>query len=181
MTAPQFRPLKFGVTRVQLRDGAPGTHYLRAEQDLQAYPERLSDRLQHWAQVKPGQTFMARRAKLADGSLGDWQHISYAQAWQSARAIAQGLIDRGLNAERPVAILSENSLEHALLALGCLVAGVPYTPVSPPYSLVSVDYDKLKHVLRTVTPALVFAQDTRYAKAIAAAVPTDMEVEMALA
>ena len=179
MTAPKFRPLKFGVTRVALRDGAPGTHYLRAEQDLQAYPERLSDRLQHWAQVKPTQTFMARRAKQPDGQLGDWQHITYAQAWQSARAIAQGLIDRGLSAERPVAILSENSLEHALLALGCLVAGVPYTPVSPPYSLVSVDYDKLKHVLRTVTPALVFAQDARYAKAIAAAVPADMEVVLA--
>ena len=179
MSTPKFRPLKFGVTRVVLRDGSPGTHYLRAEQDLQAYPERLSDRLEHWAQVKPGHTFMARRAKQANGSLGDWQHISYAQAWQSARAIAQGLIDRGLNAERPVAILSENSLEHALLALGCLVAGVPYTPVSPPYSLVSVDYDKLKHVLRTVTPGLVFAQDARYAKAIAAAVPADMEVVLA--
>ena len=178
MTAPQFRPLKFGVTRVQLRDGAPGTHYLRAEQDLQAYPERLSDRLQHWAQVKPGQTFMARRAKLADGSLGDWQHISYAQAWQSARAIAQGLIDRGLNAERPVVILSENSLEHALMGLGCMLAGVPFVPTSPPYSLVSVDYDKLKHVLKTVTPGMVFASDARYAKAIAATVSDDMEVVM---
>ena len=151
MSTPKFRPLQFGVTRVRLRDGAPGTHYLRAEQDLQAFPERLSDRLQHWAQTRPAHTFMARRAKNADGTLGDWQHISYAQAWQSARSIAQGLIQRGLTADRPVAILSENSLEHALLALGCLIAGVPYTPVSPPYALVSVDYDKLKHVLRTVT------------------------------
>jgi len=167
MTAPKFRPLKFGVTRVALRDGVPGTHYLRAEQDLKAFPDRLTDRLQHWAQVKPDHTFMARRVKTTDGSLGDWKHISYAQAWTTARCIAQGLINRGLNAERPVAILSENSLEHALLALGCLIAGVPYTPVSPPYSLISVDYDKLKHVLSTVTPGLVFAQDARYAKAIA--------------
>ena len=179
MTAPKFRPLAFGVTRVALRDGAPGTHYLRAEQDLQAFPERLSDRLRHWAEVRPEQTFMARRVKNADGSLGEWRHVTYAEAWRSARGIAQGLIDRGLNAERPVAILSENSLEHALLALGCMVAGVPWTPVSPPYSLVSVDYDKLKHVLRTVTPGLVFAQDARYAKAIAAAVPPDMDIVMA--
>ena len=178
MTAPQFRPLQFGVTRVVLRDGAPGTHYLRAEQDLQPYPDRLTDRLLHWAQNAPERTFMARRVKNADGTQGDWRHITYAQAWNTARNIAQGLIDRQLSAERPVAILSENSLEHALLALGCLIAGVPYVPVSPPYSLVSVDYDKLKHVLRTVTPGLVFAQDERYAKAIAATTDESMAIVM---
>ena len=58
-------------------------------------------------------------------------------------------------------ILSENDLEHAQLALGCMLAGLPYVPVSPPYSLVSADYDKLKHVHKTVTPGLVFAQDAR--------------------
>ena len=178
MSAPKFRPLRFGVTRVTLKDGVPGTHYLKADQDLQAFPERLTDRLQHWAQIKPTQTLFARRVKLADGSLGDWRHVTYAEAWNTARNIAQGLINRGLNAERPVVILSENSLEHALLALGCMVAGVPFVPTSPPYSLISQDYDKLKHVLRTVTPGLVFASDARYAKAIAATVSSDMEIVM---
>ena len=178
MSAPKFRPLRFGVTRVTLKDGVPGTHYLKADQDLQAFPDRLTDRLQHWAQIKPTQTLFARRIKLADGSLGDWRHVTYAEAWQTARNIAQGLINRGLNAERPVVILSENSLEHALLALGCMVAGVPFVPTSPPYSLISQDYDKLKHVLRTVTPGLVFASDARYAKAIAATVSSDMEIVM---
>jgi feruloyl-CoA synthase len=178
MSAPQFRPLRFGVTRVTLRDGVPGTHYLKADQDLQAFPDRLTDRLQHWAHIKPTQTLFARRVKLADGSLGDWRHVTYAEAWHTARNIAQGLLNRGLNAERPVVILSENSLEHALLALGCLVAGVPFVPTSPPYSLISQDYDKLKHVLRTVTPGLVFASDARYAKAIAATVSSDMEIVM---
>jgi feruloyl-CoA synthase len=178
MSAPKFRPLRFGVTRVTLKDGVPGTHYLKADQDLQAFPERLTDRLQHWAQIKPTQTLFARRIKLADGSLGDWRHVTYAEAWQAARNIAQGLINRGLNAERPVVILSENSLEHALLALGCMVAGVPFVPTSPPYSLISQDYDKLKHVLRTVTPGLVFASDARYAKAIATTVSSDMEIVM---
>ena len=70
MSTPKFRPLKFGVTRVVLRDGPPGTHYLRADQDLQAFPDRLTDRLQHWATTRPAQTFMARRVKLADGQLG---------------------------------------------------------------------------------------------------------------
>ncbi len=178
MNAPQFRPLKFGVTRVTLQGGVPGTQYLKADQDLQAFPDRLTDRLQHWALTKPHQTFMARRVKNADGTLGEWRHITYDQAWKTARSIAQGLINRGLSAERPVVILSENSLEHGLLALGCLVAGVPHVPTSPPYSLVSVDYDKLKHVLKTVTPGLVFASDARYANAIAATVANDMEVVM---
>jgi len=73
---------------------------------LEDYPERLSDRLRHWAEQTPERTMFARRVKQADGSLGDWRHISYQEAWATARNIAQGLIDRGLNAERPVAILS---------------------------------------------------------------------------
>jgi feruloyl-CoA synthase len=177
MTTAKFRPLQFGVTRVDVRDSASsGTHYLKAEQALKDFPERMTDRLRHWAHEAPERTLFARRIKQADGSSGDWRHVSYQEAWTIARNIAQGLIDRGLNAERPVAILSENSLEHALMALGCMLAGVPFVPTSPPYSLVSVDYDKLKHVLKTVTPGLVFAQDARYAKAIAATVGQDIEV-----
>ena len=177
MTAPKFRPLRFGVTRVTLKGGDAGTQYLVAEQPLSDFPARMTDRLQHWAHTAPERSFMARREKLADGTTGNWQHISYAQAWASARCIAQALINRGLNAENPVAILSENDLNHALLALGCMVAGVPFVPVSPPYSLVSQDFDKLRHVLKTTTPGLVFAADgARYTKAINAAVSSDIEV-----
>jgi feruloyl-CoA synthase len=177
MTAPKFRPLTFGVTRVVVRDGAPGVRYLKAEQALKEHPARLTDRLKHWADTAPERTFMARRVKRADGSSGDWRHVTYGEAWASARAIAQGLINRGLSAERPVVILSENDLEHALLALGCLVAGVPYVPTSPPYSLVSTDFSKLRHVLETVTPGLVFAADgARYGRAIGAVVGTALEV-----
>ena len=177
MTAPKFRPLTFGVTRVVVRDGAPGVRYLKAEQALKEHPARLTDRLKHWADTAPERTFMARRVKRADCSSGDWRHVTYGEAWSSARAIAQGLINRGLSAERPVVILSENDLEHALLALGCLVAGVPYVPTSPPYSLVSTDFSKLRHVLETVTPGLVFAADgARYGRAIGAVVGTDLEV-----
>jgi feruloyl-CoA synthase len=177
MSTPKYRPMTFGVTQVVLRDGAPGVHYLRAEQALQDFAPRMTDRLQHWAETKPEHTFMARREKLNNGSTGNWQKISYRQAWDSARHIAQGLINRGLSAERPVVILSENDLEHALLALGCLVAGVPFVPTSPAYSLISQDYDKLRHVLRTVTPGLVFAADpVRYGKAIISAVGADIEV-----
>jgi len=177
MTSPKFRPLTFGVTRVNLRDGAPGVHYLRAEQPLLDYPGRMTDRLQHWAQAAPERIFMARREKLAGGGTGDWRHVSYANAWASAHSIAQALINRGLSVDRPVAILSENDLEHALLGLGCMLAGVPFVPISPAYSLVSQDFDKLRHVFRTVTPGLVFAADaTRYGRAIKAAVDADIEV-----
>ena len=177
MNTPRYRPLEFGVTRVALRDGPGGAQYLTAEQPLHDYAHRITDRLLHWARLAPDRIWMARRSRNADGSTGEWQTISYAQALDGARSIGQALLDRGLNTERPVAILSENDLEHALLALGCIYAGVPYCPVSPAYSTVSTDYEKLRHVLRTTTPGLVFASDaTRYGKAIAAAVDAGTEV-----
>ncbi len=177
MSNPQYRPLTFGVVRVTVRDGAPGVHYLRAEQPLQSHAQRMTDRLQHWAQTAPDRSFLARREKRADGSSGDWQHVTYGQAWERARHIAQSLIDKGLSAERPVLILSENDLEHAQLAMGCLMAGVPFVPTSPAYSLISQDFDKLRHVIKTVTPGLVFAADSaRYGRAIAATIASDIPV-----
>lgn len=177
MNAVRYRPLAFGVTRAVLREGAPGTRYLQAEAPLAPYCKRMTDRLLHWAEAAPQRTFIARRERLPDGGTGDWLRVSYAEALQKARSIAQALLDRGLSPERPVAILSENGIEHALVALGCLHAGVPHCPVSPPYSLVSQDFEKLRHVLATLTPGLVFAADAaRFAKAIAAAVPPDVEV-----
>ncbi len=176
-TTPRYRHVEFGITRVQLREGEAGVQYLRAENDLLPYPQRMTDRLVHWAQAEPLHTFIARRVRHADGSTGDWRHISYREALASARHIGQALLDRGLSVDRPVAILSENDLEHALLVLGCLYAGIPHCSVSPPYSLVSTDYDKLRHVLDTLTPGLVFAADAkRYGKAIAATVPAGTEV-----
>lgn len=179
-TTPRYRPVPFGVTRVQVREGVPGTRYVQAELPLGVYARRLSDFLIHWAEVEPGRTFMARREQLSEGRTGDWQHISYAQALDAARRIGQSLLDRQLSAERPVVILSENTLEHALLSLGCIYAGVPYCPVSPAYATISQDYDKLRHVLTTLTPGLVFAADgARYGRAIRATVGADVEVVLA--
>ena len=176
----QYRPLHFGVTRAVLTEGTNGVRYLKAEQPLEPCAQRLTDRLVHWAQTAPNRTFMAQRVKNADGSKGDWRHISYAQALASARSIGQALLDRGLNAERPVVILSENDLEHALLALGCLYAGVPYCPSSPAYATISTDYAKLRHVITTLTPGLVFASDAgRYGKAVLATIASDVEVVFA--
>lgn len=177
LSPPRYRPLRFGVTEVTTRQGGNGALYVRATQDLQPHPVRLTDRLAHWAQTTPDRTWMAQRVKNADGSLGQWRHISYQQAWQSARRIAQALLNLGLNAERPVVILSENDLDHALLSLGCLVAGVPQCTVSSAYSTVSKDYDKLRHAIDTLTPGLVFASNAgRYAAAIGATVGDDVHV-----
>lgn len=177
MQTTRFRPFEFGVTTVSHQTSQSGAQYLRAEQALDAYPDRLTDRLAMWAKTRPNHVFIARRARLPDGQLGDWVLVTYAQAWQRARAIAQALLDRGLDKERPVAILSENSIEHAMLSLGSMLAGVPYVPISPPYALVSEDFDKLRHVLKTVTPGLIFAPDAmRYGRALEAVVPMGTEV-----
>ena len=179
MTAPQparYRSLEFGVTRALVREGAGGIAYLRADQQLQPHAARMTDRLVHWAETAPDRVFIARRRKLADGGTGDWITVTYRQAVENARRVGQALLDRGLGPDRPVAILCENGLEHALIALACLYVGVPYSPVSSAYSTISTDYDKLRHVLQTLTPGLVYATDSRYAKAVAATVPADTEV-----
>ncbi|NCT96234.1 MAG: feruloyl-CoA synthase [Comamonadaceae bacterium] len=175
--APRYRALDFGITEAELRHTADGTAYLQARQPLHAFPHRLTDRLVHWASAAPERTFMARRAKNADGSTGDWVRLSYAQALDAARCIGQALLDRGLSAERPVLIVSENDLEHAQIALGCLYAGIPWAPASPAYSLVSQDYDKLRHLVNTLTPGLVFAADApRYERALLATLGEDVEI-----
>ncbi len=175
-TAASYRPLRFGVTRAVIREGAGGVRYVRAEPAIEDHAQRMTDRLVHWAETQPDRIFLARRERLADGRTGDWQTVTYRQALQAARSIGQALLARGLDAERPLVILGENSIEHALLALGALYVGIPHSPVSPAYSLVSQDFDKLRHVLATLTPGMVFAPDTRYARAIAATVANDIEV-----
>jgi feruloyl-CoA synthase len=172
-TPPRFRPFEFGVTRAVTRQ-ASGNTYLDADQPLLPYPPRMTDKLAYWASVKPDHTLYARR----DAALnGDWRHLSFKDALDSARRIGQALLDRGLSIDRPLAILSENSLEHAQLALAAMLVGVPFCAVSPAYSLVSQDFDKLRHVFDTLTPGLVYAADAqKYARAIAAVVPLEIEV-----
>ena len=176
---PQYRAMQFGVTRVQLRDGVPGTRYMRAEPELHPYAPTMGERLVHWATTAPNRTLFARRATLADGTTGDWVHLSFAQALSAARHIGQALLDRGLNAERPVLILSDNDLEHAMLSLACLYVGVPYCAISPAYSTLGTTFDKFRHAMATLTPGLVFASDgARFGKGLTAVVPADCEIAL---
>ncbi len=173
----KYRPLAFGVTQVQVRGADGGVQYLRAEQPLAAFGERMSDRLIQWARETPDTTFVAQRERLADGRLGDWRRVSYADTLDAARRIGQALLDRGLSAERPVVILSDNGIDHALLALACIYVGIPFSPASPAYSTISKDYGKLRHIVDTLTPGLIWAEDgERYGPALAATTPADCEI-----
>ncbi len=151
---------------------ADGSTLVRSTEALGPYAKRLTDRLLHWADAAPERTLAARR-----GPDGQWRHLCYAQALRQARSIAQALIDLRLSAERPVAILSDNDLEHLLLGLGAMLAGVAYAPISPAYSTVSQDFGKLRHAIALLTPGLVFASSAQaYARAIDAAVPPEVPV-----
>jgi feruloyl-CoA synthase len=171
MSAARYRSLHFGPRATQLERGANGTLYLRSPQPLGAYRERVTDALVHWAGVAPERRFIAERDG-GDGRSGQWRALTYAQVHAQVRSIAQALLDRGLSQERPIVILSGNDIEHALLALAAMHVGIPFAPVSVPYSLVSKDHAKLKHIMALLEPGLVFAADgAAYGAAIAAAMP----------
>src|SRR5450755_1678276 len=170
--AHPLRAISFGNPAVTIDRRDDGTIYLRPKIALGEYPVRLTDRLHHWAQIEPNRIFMVER----DGGRG-WRQITYAELLTSSRHIASGLLARGLSAEKPVMILSGNSIDHALLAFGALYAGIPFCPVSPAYSLVSKDYGKLSYLMKLLTPGLVFAdQAEKFAEAIAANVPAGTEI-----
>src|SRR5580692_116752 len=149
-----LRAISFGDPEVSVERRDDGTIYLRPKMPLGDYPVRLTDRLHHWAALEPNRIFMAERS-----SSGGWRQITYAQLLASSRQIASSLLARDLSAEKPIVILSGNSIDHALIAFGALYAGIPFCPVSPAYSLVSKDYGKLAFLMKLLTPGLVFADD----------------------
>jgi feruloyl-CoA synthase len=168
-----------GVRQVRMRtSGAslerlPGGAFLiKPDEALKPYPKVLTDRVAHWAKVTPNKICIAKR----HGD-GEWRELTYAQVLDSVLSIGQALLDRGLSVDRPVAILSENDLEHFLLTLAGQHVGIPTAPLSPSYSLVSKDFGKLRHTLNILTPGLVFASDgIRYAPAIESVVGDHVEV-----
>jgi feruloyl-CoA synthase len=164
-------PLTFGPPHVAVERLADGAMIVTSPEPLQAYPRSMTDWLDHWARAAPDRVFLAERVK------GAWRKVSYTQARDIARRIAQAILDRDLSPERPIAILSGNSVDHALIGLGAMIAGVPFAPVSQPYSLVAKDYGKLKTILDVLTPGLVYVNDgARFTLALAAGVPKTVEV-----
>jgi feruloyl-CoA synthase len=173
-SAPQapLRRVRLERASVEVERRPDGAMLLRSPRALGPYPDKLTERLAHWAQAAPERIFLAQRDPG-----GAWRSVTYGAAFASVRAIAAALLARGLSPGRPVAILSGNDIEHALLGLAAMHVGVPYAPISVPYSLVSRDFKKLKAIIEILTPGLVFAADgTAFAPAIEATVPQDVEV-----
>jgi feruloyl-CoA synthase len=162
----------FAEPAVTVESLPAGGMILRSPQALAPYQRSIGEMLEGWAGSDPGRLFLAER----DGA-GGWRRLAYADALSAARAIGQALLDRGLGLERPVMILSDNGIDHALLALGAMHVGVPVAPVSVAYSRISQDFAKLRSVRDQLTPGLVFADDgERYGAAIAALGLRDAEL-----
>lgn len=155
-----FRATNFGPNGTSKTVRDDGSILLKSMAPLQPYPNRLTERLLYWADVVPESVFIGRRVS-AESSSSNWQTITYAETLQKVRALGQALINRNLSSQRTLAILSENSLEHALLSLAAVHVGVTYAPISPPYSLLSKDFGKLRHTINLMTPGMIFVSDGR--------------------
>lgn len=152
---PRYRQVAIGHPQVQVSH-VDDVLRMQPVEPLAPLPARLLERLVHWAQVRPDTTFIA--ARQADGA---WRSISYVQMLADVRTIAANLLGLGLSAERPLALLSGNDIEHLQIALGAMYAGIAYCPVSPAYALLSQDFAKLRHVCEVLTPGVVFVSDSQ--------------------
>jgi feruloyl-CoA synthase len=157
--------LRFLPARVDVEHRTDGSVVLRSPEPLRPYPRCLGEYLERWAAEKPAAVFLAERTAPE----GPWREITWSEARRQVHAVATSLLERGISAEHPVAILSDNSIEHAILALAAMHIGVPAAPISPAYSLMSRDFAKLKTILSLIQPRLLFVDDAgRYAQALAA-------------
>ena len=147
---------------------ADGTIWLKSTAPLQGYARCVGDWLEHWARQTPEKAFLGERAN-ADAP---WTTVTYGDALRQVRSVASWILARGLSAERPLVILSDNSIDHALFALAAMHAGVPAAAISPAYSLVSRDFDKLRSMIRLLDPGAVYVSGTKpFAAALAAIKP----------
>ena len=153
-TAP-FKPIDFLPREIDAERRANGEIILRQRIPLNEYQRCIPLYLAKWAEERPDQTWLAQRR----GPDRAWKRVSYAQAKRDVDAVTQALIDMKLTPEQPVAILSGNSIEHALMTQAAMQAGVPAAPVSPAYSLMSQDHAKLRYIFDLIKPGLVMVQD----------------------
>ena len=148
--------MKLAPAKVELEKRADGSMLLRSPQKLAPYARCVTEWLVQWSDRQPERVFLAERGKN-----DAWRRLTYRETYGSVRRIAQALLERGLTAETPVAILSDNSIDHAMLALGAMHVGIPVMPISPAYSLMSKDFGKLRAIFELVKPGLVFAADAQ--------------------
>jgi feruloyl-CoA synthase len=127
-------------------------------------PRCLGDALVRWATTAPERTFLAERRH--DGS---WRTVTYGAALTAVRGLGEVLLARGLSATRPLALLSGNGVDHALLQLAGMHVGVPVAPLSPAYALLSQDHQKLRAMIDDLAPGAIYASDgVAFARALVA-------------
>ncbi len=151
-TAP-FIDLEFAPAAVEVRNAPDGSVVLASPLPLDDPPPSTGAVLRAQAEAIPDRTFLAER----DGD--GWRRIAYAETARAVRRLAQALLDRGAGPTRPVMLVSENSIDHALVQLAAMEVGVPAAPVSPAYSLLSRDHAKLRYIFDLLHPSVVYASD----------------------
>ncbi len=148
-----YRKLGFLAQEVDVEAKQDGSMVLRSPCPLGGYEARLGDYLYAWADKRPDQIFLAEK-----NSEGLWVGVTYREALIEVEVIAQSLLDRDLSGGDSLVILSGNSIKQALLTLAAMHIGVAAVPVSPAYSLMSSDYKKLKGIVESVKPSLIYVE-----------------------
>jgi feruloyl-CoA synthase len=152
---PGFRKIDWLERDIAVERRSDGVIILKSRIPLQAYEKHIPASLAKWAKQAPERTWLAQRG----GPDRQWRKVSYGEAKRTVDALTQGLLNLGVEAGRPVTILSGNSIEHALMTQAAMQARLPAAPVSPAYSLMSQDHAKLKYLFNLIKPAVVMVQD----------------------
>jgi feruloyl-CoA synthase len=160
---PAFRKTEWLPRDIAVERRDDGVIVLKSRIPLKAYEKHIPASLAKWAEQTPERIWLAQRT----GAERQWRKVSYGEAKRAVDALTQGLLDLGLPPDSPVAILSGNSIEHALLTQAAMQARLPAAPVSPAYSLMSHDHLKLKYLFELIRPRVVMVQDgPSFAKAL---------------
>jgi feruloyl-CoA synthase len=162
---PAFRKIEWLKRDIAVERRDDGVIVLKSRIPLKAYEKHIPASLAKWVEVAPDRIWLAQRT----GAERQWRKLSYGEAKRTVDGLTQGLLNLKLEPGRPVAILSGNSIEHALMTQAAMQARHPAAPVSPAYSLVSQDHVKLKYLFDLIKPAVVMVQDgPAFAKALGA-------------
>ncbi|MDR3469648.1 MAG: AMP-binding protein [Xanthobacteraceae bacterium] len=165
LTPPAFRKVNWLERDIAVERRDDGVIIMKSRVPLQPFHRHVPEALARWARERPDRTWLAQRR----GADRQWRKVSFSEAKRTVDALSQGLLDLGVAADRPVAILSGNSIEHALMTQAAMQARLPAAPVSPAYSLMSLDHAKLKFIFELIRPAVVMVQDgPTFDKALAA-------------
>ena len=158
----------FATPEIVAERRADGTIWLKSITPLQPGARCVGDWLEQWARQTPERIFLGEPSSVD----APWTILTYRDALRQVRSVAAWILAQGLSAERPLVILSDNSIDHALFALAAMHVGVPGAAISPAYSLMSKDFDKLKSMIGLLEPGAIYVSSLKsFAPALAAIEP----------